>query len=181
MNYIDKLIIYYYQFLNRLIQNKVKLFIYLIIIFIFLYLGYFIYTKYIKENIINEHKLNYEFIDNNKKNGTTIVFWYTNWCPHCAKSKIEWKNFTTYLDNNEKDKYKNFIISRHEIDCDKQENLAKDFGIDKFPTITLFHKTKVSKETIIEYDALIKKEHLILFIDTFLEIDSEIDNSNDIE
>ena len=35
MNYIDKLLIIYYKFLNSLIQNKVNLFIYLIIILYF--------------------------------------------------------------------------------------------------------------------------------------------------
>tara|TARA_Y100000591_G_C21626858_1_gene590736 strand:- start:74 stop:610 length:537 start_codon:yes stop_codon:yes gene_type:complete len=175
MNYIDKLLIIYYKFLNNLIQNKVNLFIYLIIIFIFLYLGYFVYTKYIKENIIKDHILNYEFIDKSSlsnKNNAIIVYWYTNWCPHCKSSKNEWKKFEEYLKNTKDNKYKNIIISPIEIDCDKFEKLANIYEIDNYPTITLFYKYDIpTKDNKIEYDALIKKEHLVLFIDTFLDID----------
>jgi len=176
MNYIDKLIILYYQYLNSLILNKVTVFIYLIIIFIFLYLGYFIYKNYIKNIITQKHVLNYEFTDN-LSNNSIITFWHTNWCPHCKTSRIEWDKFKKYLENNKDNKYKNHNISATEKDCDDPndgERLAKSLDIEQFPTVTLFHKYKtISKDSKIEYDALITKEHLILFIDTFLEIKQE--------
>tara|TARA_B100000035_G_C20806123_1_gene467784 strand:+ start:207 stop:731 length:525 start_codon:yes stop_codon:yes gene_type:complete len=173
MKYTDKLLIYYYKFLNNLIQNKVSLFIYLIIIFILLYLGYFLYKNYIKNKIIKDHVLNYEFIDKSNKNSAIIVFWHTKWCPHCNSVKNDWNEFKEYLENTKNNKYKNFIISSIEIDCDEDEKMANIYEIDKYPTVTLFYKKPPTKDNKIEYDALIKKEHLIVFIDTFLEVDTK--------
>ena len=145
------------------------------ICYIFLSRFFFIYTNYIKENIIKDHILNYEFIDKSvlKKTDKTaiIVFWHTNWCPHCKSSISEWNEFKKYLEDNEKEKYKNCSISPIEIDCDKYESLANSYKIENFPTITLFYNFDIpTKDNKIEYDALIKKKHLILFIDTFLDI-----------
>jgi len=54
-----------------------------------------------------------------------IYFFYVDWCPHCVKAKPEVANF----------KKNNANVEVVEVDCDKQKDLAKEFGVRAYPTV----------------------------------------------
>ena len=64
---------------------------------------------------------NKEFVPEDEAEEAELLFFYTDWCPHCKKAKPVW--------NELKEEYNNKTINGHaitfrEIDCDKEEEVA---------------------------------------------------------
>ena len=65
----------------------------------------------------------FEGMENQNKG--QIVFFGTEWCPHCTTFKKVWSKFKKNHPN----------VKCVYVDCDKQKNLAKKHNIKGFPTI----------------------------------------------
>ena len=145
---------------NGIVRDKKSLLLITILIIIFSSVFYFVYTNYIKNNII-KHSLNREFIsrDENSSNDVVILFFYTEWCPYCKQALPEIKKFEEYIaSQNAKNDYKIMVTK---IDCDKNSTLADKYKVEGYPTIKLIYKKEVYN-----YDAKPSKEHLIQFLET---------------
>jgi thiol-disulfide isomerase/thioredoxin len=89
---------------------------------------------------------NTETFDTNKNTNTNtelnhtadLMYFFTDWCPHCKKAKPEWAKITEYLDSN---KINNYNVHCIEYDCSKQtpdiEQLMDKYQIEGYPTIKL--------------------------------------------
>lgn len=90
-----------------------------------------------------------------------LYLFYTEWCPHCKKTKPEWEQLKkNYSGNNMINGYKlNFI----EVDCDANPELADKFKVEGYPTIKL-----VKGNQIIEFDAKPDVKTLQQFLSTVL-------------
>jgi len=146
---------------NGIVRDKKLLLLVAILIIIFSGVFYFVYTNYIKNNIIKNHSLNREFVsrDKNSSNDVVILFFYTEWCPYCKQALPEIKKFEEYIAiQNKKNDYKIMVTK---IDCDKNSTLADKYKVEGYPTIKLIYKKE-----IYNYDAKPDKVSLIKFLET---------------
>lgn len=123
--------------------------------------AYFLIKSFLKNKRDKERR---DFIENTEhelynKSEAELYLFSVNWCPHCKDTKIIWDKYTTSYNSSK------YEITFIEVDCDKRENLAKEFKIEEYPTIVLVKNNKKYY-----YDANIKKETLDKFIDTIMEI-----------
>ena len=90
-----------------------------------------------------------------------LYLFYTEWCPHCKKTKPEWEQLKkNYSGNNNVNGYKlNFI----EVDCDANPEIADKFKVEGYPTIKL-----VKGNQIVEFDAKPDVKTLEQFLSTVL-------------
>lgn len=76
-------------------------------------------------------ELNSENFNEEIKTGLKLVVFYTTWCKFC-------KNQDAVLDELIQ---KDFWIGK--LDCDKQTQIAKKYGISGFPSFILFKEGKI--------------------------------------
>ena len=149
-----------------MLLNKSFLFLILLLLILFSYLGYFIYTNYIFNIINKEHVLNKELLNkdiNEKNEDVIIVFFKTEWCPYCKNSLQEWLQFEEYVNNiNNENNIKVFLTI---VDCDENTRLADKYEIEAYPTIKMFYKGE-----IYDYDAKPNKNNLIQFLETSIKL-----------
>ena len=74
-----------------------------------------------------------------------IFFFYTSWCPYCKKSKPSWDEFKEQWQGKTNNGYR-IIFS--EVDCDRQEGVAKQYQVQEYPTIKL-----LKGKEIMDYNA----------------------------
>jgi thiol-disulfide isomerase/thioredoxin len=145
------------------VVSKKNIFI-LLIVLIFLVVAIYIYRRYISQKLNkNKYVANSEFSPEGTNKPTEIVtlyFFYTDWCPHCKKSKPIWNSLKEELENKE---FKGVNINFVEVDCDKEPALAEKFNVQGYPTIKL-----VKGNQIIEYDAKPSRDTLMEFLQTSL-------------
>ena len=122
------------------------------------------FSKHIKEFLNKKFVLNREFVNNDiKKNKLekkiTIIYFYTEWCPYCKKSKPEWESFKELVD------LQSFsdLIEFNEIDCDKNSEIANKYKIEGYPTIKLIYKGE-----IYDYDAKPDSKMLLEFVESII-------------
>jgi len=91
-----------------------------------------------------------------------ILFFYTDWCPHCTSAKPEWNSFkdsTTTVNG--------YNITFNEINCTKEtpksESMMEKYKVEGFPTIKLLANGKVY-----DFDAKPTKQNLTQFVNTVL-------------
>lgn len=91
-----------------------------------------------------------------------ILFFYTDWCPHCTSAKPEWNSFkagTTTVNG--------YKITFNEINCTKEtpksESMMEKYKVEGFPTIKLLANGKVY-----DFDAKPTKQTLTQFVNTVL-------------
>ena len=75
-----------------------------------------------------------------------IYYFYTSWCPYCKKYFPVWKNFKAKWNNKV---YKGYRIQCHEVDCDRQKELASKYNILQYPTIL-----KVKDKKVFHYEGV---------------------------
>ena len=90
-----------------------------------------------------------------------IMFFYADWCPHCATAKPIWNNFK---ENNDKKIIGGRMVNCVSVDCTDENNpesnrLIAQYEIQGYPTVKM-HKG----EDVIDFDAKITKYSLDEFL-----------------
>ena len=161
----------------KTILNDKQLLLSVIIFFIlFLGLSFYLYSTFVKPYFGFSYVTNKEFVSNTLKkennDDVLIMLFKTEWCPYCKQGMPEWNKFVEYIEKlNEKNDY---IIRSSVIDCDKQEDIAKKYNIESYPSIILIYKNERY-----EYDASPKKINLIKFLESSTGKDNPIIYSSD--
>ncbi len=63
-----------------------------------------------------------------------IIMWFTSWCSHCQNAKPHYEKLYQFSKNNPG-------INVYKVDCEKNSELAKNEGVQGYPTI-VFINTK---------------------------------------
>ncbi len=72
--------------------------------------------------------------------GTTVYFFFADWCPHCKKAKPHWESAKSKMDGTSVNGTK---VVFKEVDCTAKppskeaQDLMKMYGVEGFPTIVL--------------------------------------------
>lgn len=143
--------------LGKLIYNY-KFWMFLIVLVVFIGVSFYGYKRYIVPSVKPNYVANKEFVDQGKNDDVELLFFYTTWCPHCKKAMPIWQKF--------KEDNQNVVVNGRklvfvEIDCDKEESVAQEYGVEGYPTIKL-----VKDGQVIEYDAKPDYDTLQEFIQT---------------
>jgi thiol-disulfide isomerase/thioredoxin len=132
----------------------------LIVIGIIIYLFYSLSAPSSKSGFQPNNSNN----NSNASSSAELLFFYTDWCPHCKTAKPVW--------NEIKSEYENKTINGHtlvftEVNCTDEnaevEKMMNQYNIEGYPTIKLLKDGQV-----IEYDAKPSKETLEQFLNTVL-------------
>jgi len=117
------------------------------------YVAYKIYSESQKDT--RTYIENDEFNDKKKTKKDNLLFFYTDWCKHCQKSKPIWENSKS--DNN----FQQFNLNFVDINGENEENseLLQKYNIKEYPTIILEHDNKK-----IIFDANLTNETLMKFL-----------------
>ena len=160
MNYTDKIIMQMKETFYNLFNHRLMLIFGIFWLFLTLIIAYFLYNSYIKP-IINDNKLNKEFINKNDNNGDDILvmYFYTDWCPYCKKAEPEWNKFKKFVDN--KNKIIDYKIHLLSVNCDEKKRIADKYEVDGYPTVKLLYKNKTY-----DFDAKVTKDNLVEFLDS---------------
>lgn len=161
-----------YKF-SRILSYKKFIFIVLIAA-IFIVAAVYVYRKTIKNSSAlpkhdvqsDSHTESYDSkhtessTNTNTNKSADLYLFYTEWCPHCKKTKPEWEQLKKSYQNEKINGYKlNFI----EVDCEANQELANKFNITGYPTIKL-----IKGNQIIEFDAKPDVKTLEKFLSTVL-------------
>jgi thiol-disulfide isomerase/thioredoxin len=91
-----------------------------------------------------------------------ILFFYTDWCPHCTSAKPEWNAFKS-----ETKTVNGYTIIYNEINCTKEssesEAMMEKYKVEGFPTIKLIANGKVY-----DFDTKPTKQNLTQFVNSIL-------------
>lgn len=91
-----------------------------------------------------------------------ILFFYTDWCPHCTSAKPEWNAF-----KNETKSVNGYKIIYNEINCTKEtptsEAMMEKYKVEGFPTIKILANGK-----IYDFDTKPSKQNLTQFVNNTL-------------
>ena len=139
----------------------------IVIVILFVILAGFYYVYYVSPKMISKYHANSEQVPldmASSNNKAELMFFYTDWCPHCKTAKPIWNDLKTEYQNKTINGY-NVIFT--EINCTEEttevEQLMNQFSIEGYPTIKL-----IKDEQVIEYDAKPNKETLTQFLNTVL-------------
>ena len=113
-----------------------------------------------KKSIIcsNIHFANKEFVPKDSSEDAVIMFFYTEWCPHCKKAMPIWVDFQA-----KNPTVNGVTINYHTVDCDNEPEVAQQFGIEGYPTIKLKYGNQV-----VEYDAKTDPDTLKQFLVSYI-------------
>ena len=126
---------------------------------VFIVTAVYVYKKYISNKNSSQPKK--QTCATGESKSADLYLFYTEWCPHCKKTKPEWEQLKkNYSGNNNINGYKlNFI----EVDCDANPEIADKFKVEGYPTIKL-----VKGNQIVEFDAKADVKTLEQFLSTVL-------------
>jgi len=126
---------------------------------VFIVTAVYVYKKYISDKNSSQPKK--QTCATGESKSADLYLFYTEWCPHCKKTKPEWEQLKkNYSGNNNINGYKlNFI----EVDCDANPEIADKFKVEGYPTIKL-----VKGNQIVEFDAKPDVKTLEQFLSTVL-------------
>ena len=117
----------------------------------------YVYKTYVVPKLNPQYVTNSEFVQKPIKT-VTIMFFKTEWCPHCKTSKPVWEQIKEKYDGKV---HNDFKLIFKEIDCEKEENLCDEYKIEGYPTIKL-----VKGDEVIEFDAKVTMENFDKFVET---------------
>lgn len=124
---------------------------------------------YYYSNLSKNYKVDKNLKDipnsNRRDKSIDILFFHTDWCPHCIKALPAWHSFVESYDNKVVNDYKiNCIGGRGGIDCSNNED-AKSNEIRKKYNVSSFPSVKLNKEgSIIHFDAKVTEDNLGKFV-----------------
>ena len=126
---------------------------------VFIVTAVYVYKKYISNKNSSQPKK--QTCASGESKSADLYLFYTEWCPHCKKTKPEWEQLKkNYSGNNNVNGYKlNFI----DVDCDANPEIADKFKVEGYPTIKL-----VKGNQIVEFDAKPDVKTLEQFLSTVL-------------
>ena len=133
---------------------------------LFLIAALLYYNYYVKPTLNPTYKANREILDNDSASGKTaeLLFFYTDWCPHCKTAKPVWIEMKEEYQDRRINGYK---VVFTDVNCTNESNeveqMMDKYKIEGYPTIKLLKDGQV-----IEYDAKPSKETLTQFLNTVL-------------
>ena len=146
--------------INDIKSKPESLILPIFIILLFSIISYILFSKNIKEFINKKFVLNKEFVNKNtNNNNATIIYFYTEWCPYCKKSRPEWNSFKELT---ELQSFKETLTLK-EVDCDKNPEIADNYKIEGYPTIKLIYNGEVY-----DYDAKPESKTLLQFVESII-------------
>ena len=138
---------------------------YIVAAILFILISVFVYYQYVKPSLNPTYTANRE-----KQHGedstkeAELMFFYTDWCPHCKTAKPDWAEVKAEYENKTINGYQ---IIFTEVNCttesDEVEKLMNKYKIEGYPTIKLLKDGQ-----IIEYDAKPSKDTIIQFLNSVL-------------
>lgn len=140
--------------------------VYIAAAILFIVIAVFVYYQYVKPTLnptysANREKMNH---DGESSNVAELMFFYTDWCPHCKTAKPDWAEVKAEYENKTINGYR---IIFTEVNCttesDEVEQLMNKYKIEGYPTIKLLKDGQ-----IIEYDAKPSKDTIVQFLNTVL-------------
>lgn len=103
---------------------------------------------------------NEQFTNNELTHTADLMYFFTDWCPHCKKAKPEWAKITEYLDSN---KINNYNVHCVEYDCTTQtpeiEAMMDKYQIEGFPTLKLRINGNIKT-----FESSLTKDNVIVFL-----------------
>lgn len=142
----------------KMMSTTTILFAVAIVFFVILAVYYYYY--YVPRFNITE---NYENKSSGKK-VAEVMFFYTDWCPHCKVAKPVWGEIESEYENKTINGYKLIFTS---VNCTNEtpeiDGLLNKYKIEGYPTIKL-----LKDDQVIEYDAKVNKETMIKFLNTVI-------------
>jgi thiol-disulfide isomerase/thioredoxin len=104
---------------------------------------------------------------NRRATGVDVLFFHTDWCPHCKNALPTWHQFVEKYDNTVVNGYKVTCIGgRNGIDCSnaddpKSNEIRKKYNVESYPSI------KMNKgETTVAFDTRINIDNLGKFVNS---------------
>lgn len=150
----------------EVINNYIRPYYYYIIgavmIIIFMVIGFYGYTNYVKK----VDKFSDVANANTRDTEAIIYFFHADWCPHCKKAEPDWNSFMNQYDKTQVNGYK---IKCVDVDCtsdppsEDAKSLMKTYSVSSFPTVKLLRD-----DTIVDFDSKITKTTLESFVNTML-------------
>jgi len=150
------------EVINNYIHHYYYYIIAAIMIIIFMAIGFYGYTNYIKK----VDKFSDVANANTRDSDATIYFFHADWCPHCKKAEPDWNSFLNQYDKTKVNGYK---IKCVDVDCtsdppsEDAKSLMKTYSVTSFPTVKLLRD-----DTIVDFDSKITKTTLESFVNTML-------------
>jgi len=133
----------------------------------FILISVFVYYYYVKPSLNPTYTANSEKRtgqEEGSNNEAELMFFYTDWCPHCKTAKPDWAEVKAEYENKTINGY-HIIFT--EVNCttesDEVEKLMNKYKIEGYPTIKLLKDGQ-----IIEYDAKPSKDTIIQFLNSVL-------------
>ena len=141
-------------------KNFVKKNLYSIIA-ILLFVGVLCYLVYRMYNAHVKNSASYETPEQGgNSNIVEVMYFYTNWCPHCKNAKPEWDQFKEIYQGKT---INNMKFNCLDINCDEDEATADKYKVEAYPTIKL-----LKDGTVYEYDAKPNVDTLGQFLNSVL-------------
>ena len=134
----------------------------------FILISVFVYYYYVKPSLNPTYTANSEKRNGGQEEGSSneaeLMFFYTDWCPHCKTAKPDWAEVKAEYENKTINGY-HIIFT--EVNCttesEEVEKLINKYKIEGYPTIKLLKDGQ-----IIEYDAKPSKDTIIQFLNSVL-------------
>lgn len=143
---------------------NMKSLVYIVAAILFIMIGVFVYYNYFKPSLKPAFSANSEKNYEQKSNEAELLFFYTDWCPHCKTAKPDWAEVKAEYENKTINGY-HIIFT--EVNCttesDEVEKMMNKYKIEGYPTIKLLKDGQ-----IIEYDAKPSKDTIIQFLNSVL-------------
>lgn len=139
---------------------------YIVAAILFILIAIFVYYQYVKPSLSPSYSANREkpHGEEGSTNEAELMFFYTDWCPHCKTAKPDWAEVKAEYENKTINGY-HIIFT--EVNCTTEsaevEQLMNKYKIEGYPTIKLLKDGQ-----IIEYDAKPSKDTIIQFLNTVL-------------
>lgn len=146
---------------NDIVANPSTLIFIIFIIIIFIVVGFILFNKNIDKITNKNFVLNKEFInkDINNTGDLTVIYFYTNWCPYCKKSRPEWESFKELVKTQA---FADKVVFK-DVDCDADPETANNFNVEGYPTIKIIYKNEVY-----DYDAKPEASLLLQFVESII-------------
>ncbi len=136
-----------------------KTFAIIVVCLIFIGISVYVYKYYVEPRLKPKYVPNKEF-EGGETATAEIMYFFTEWCPHCKKAKTHWENFKQEFDGKTINNYK--IICK-EYDCEKNDKVCDEFKVEGYPTIKM-----LKDNNIVDFDAKPTIENLTKFVETTL-------------